>query len=138
MPVSKHRKKGQAKAVRKPGPHAAPAEPLWAAKERRILKAAHRKLRTDSMDDDEYEVMTLALDLVLDEVLTISEDGTDVIARNGSRQAVVDAYCLPEDGADPVDDPALTAEIGQALLRLEACGLVRLEGDELVPVLLGG
>ena len=92
MPVSKHRKKGQKKAVKRPGAARARKVPAWRLQQEAVLSRALEMIDFDLFDDEECEMVEVMLDVVLEETMAISVAGDSFSPRIGSRAAVVDQF----------------------------------------------
>ncbi len=129
MPTSKHRKKGQARAVKRPGKARVKKELAWEVQQRRLEDLAFEMVGADALADDVFDLMSYALELVLDEVLAFGVSGESLVPRIGSRQAVVEAFLAEFEGDDTVVGMDRAAIEG-ALARYASCGFLRFEEDQ--------
>ena len=149
MPVSKHRKKGQKKAVKRPGAARAKKVPVWQSQENAVVNQAMELLDVDDLDDDAFEAVELLLSLVLEETMAMSVAGDSFSPRIGSRTAVIEAFGEEmidfqdapdvelEDGEDEDDEDdqgqrTFRRMAAEMLNRFEQRGVVRFDDDQLI------
>ena len=150
MPVSKHRKKGQKKAVKRPGAARALKVPVWQLQQDAVLERALAMIDFSSFEEDESEMVEMLLELVLEETMAIGVGGESFSPRIGSRAAVIELFIeemgqigdeLDAEELEPFevgDEPE--ADEGELFRRVAARALdmfaareiVRFEEDQLI------
>lgn len=115
--------------MKRPGRARVTTAPAWVAQQRRLEAVAFEMVGADALGDDEFDLMSFALELVLDEVLAFAVSGESLVPRIGSREAVVEAF-LAEFEGDKTVVGMDRAAIDGALARYAACGFLRFEEDQ--------
>lgn len=140
MPASKHRKKGQAKAVKRPGKARVVSVPAWQRQHDRVMDQVLAAIRSDELEDDEFEMVSILLDIVLEETMALGVAGDRLVPRIGSRTEAIDAFAAEmvelegegPGGEEPGEEAAFRRLAVQAMEMFEARGVVRFVEDQMI------